>query len=130
MLPTRRPTRLVVEFDGFHQDIPSLSVGAFGMTDERFREHVRRHVHRYMRARFEDIVVEAGMDVREGTVRVSGTAPLDGSVRVNGPGDGEGVAGRLTVSPETEERSGEKRVGVNPLIVVGVVVFLVLVLFF
>lgn len=130
MLPTRRPTRLVAEFDGFHQDIPSLSLGVFGMTDDRFRERVRRHVHRYMRARFEDIVVEGGMDVRHGTVRVSGTAPMDGTVRVNGPGDGEGVAGRFTVGPETEDHTGQTRGGVSPFLLIGLVVFVVLVLLF
>lgn len=130
MLPTRRPTRLVIAFTGFHQDIPSLSLGAFGLNDDRFRERVRRHVRPYMRARFEDIVIEGGMDVHHGTVRVTGTAPMDGTVRVNGPGDGEGVAGRFTVSPETEENTGQVRAGVHPLLLLGLVVFVALILLF
>lgn len=119
MLPTRRPSRLVVQFDGFHQSIPSLSVGALGMSDERFRELVRRHVRRYLHAKHDDILVEASLDVR------------GGSVRVRIPGDDEGgLAGWLTINPETEGNTGERRVGVNPLIVIGVVVFLALILFF
>ena len=116
---TRRPSRLVVTFTGFHVDIPSLSLPGFGMSDDRFRDRIRRHVRPYLYARHEDIQVEGGMDVPHGSVRV----------KVPGPSE-EGVAGRITVRPESEDRVGDVRGGIPPWVWVGVLVFIALVLFF